>query len=243
MSGDDFSGDAAQYAALQEEMSQPSSEDMWGAVPEELPLDDAEYQEGMRQANAQHPQYLQEQARARQQQAEAAQQQQQQQQSEDYRMNEDPIGYFQAKMQGMQNHLTQDRFVGVVERSERQAREQWSDYDEACEHLERGRLAELERAYPDAHPKAAQLARHYGFQNPAQLRAALLNRDRVHVAATALQRGQSPAELYYALARQRGWAGKPAINKAEAAHMTRLADENPEAFDKAWDKLAASGRL
>jgi hypothetical protein len=236
MSGDDFSGDAAQYAELAQEMAQPSTEDMWGAPPEELPLDQAEYEQGVRQANDGHAQFLEQRRQERQQQA-------QQPRQEIPSTEEDPIGHFSHRMAQMEWHAGQKHFVDAVEHSERQARELISDYDEACEHLETGRMRELEMQYPDNHPQAKAIARHYGYPSPAHLRAACLNADRVNIVKHAMQTGQSPAQLYYKIAIMRGFQARPAINRHESRQMDRLYEENPEAWDRAFDQLAKNGRL
>jgi hypothetical protein len=155
---------------------------------------------------------------------------------------EDPIGYFRGQLGAVQNHLGQDRFWRGVEQSEKQAREEISDYSAACEHLERGRMAELERAYPD-NATVHRAAQQMGLPSASHLRAAMLNQDRIAVAQLAMQQGQSPAALYYQLAQQRGHKSQRAINKREAAIMEKLYVQDPKAFDRAWDEMARAGRL
>jgi hypothetical protein len=225
LSGDDFSNDAASYQALQAEIEQPSAEDMWGAPPEPLPIDQQEYVEGMRQANAGHGQYLEQQR----------QQQQAPRQPGVRDVEEDPIGHFSDRMAQTETHAMQQHILRGVESSERAARETIADYDEACEHLETSRMRELELAYPDRHPQAQAIAKHYGFRSPSQLRASLLNQDRLRVVDHALRTNQSPAELYYRLALQRGHVSHRGISRAEARQIENLNDEQ---FDQAWPEIA-----
>lgn len=151
-------------------------------------------------------------------------------------INEDPIGHFQARTalleqkleeaykgnQTTQQHVQQSEqqraFVDHVVRSEEAIRNPKSptykaDYDEACQHLGAGRVAELAIMYPDNSPQAQAVAQQYGMPSPAELRNAILNQDRIAVATQALQMGVSPAEMYYSLATQRGYR-TPATNGA-----------------------------
>lgn len=208
-------------------------------------------------------------------------------------VDEDPIGYFQAELakrdqviqqlqQGTQKNVEQvqaqqqeQAFWGAVERSEIEIRKTATDYDAACQHLEAGRVAELQVMLPDDSPQAQAYAAQFKA-TPAQLRAHLLNQDRIAVAQQALQLGMSPAQLYYSLAKQRGFkaaagAKNGAANGADKvietmrrgqsaaktisggggksdgvtsiAGLTELYADDPEAFDKAWDKAAHEGLL
>ena len=163
---------------------------------------------------------------------------------------DDPLSYFEGKVRQFQDWAGRNEFIGAVERSEREARENIADYDQAAEFLERGRIAELERMYPDRHPQAAAIARHHDFKSPAALRGAILNHDRIAVAQHALRNGQSPARLYYDIARQRGYEAKPGLDRHTSRQMVDLAnaaeDGNEQAgerFDKEWDALVRAGRL
>lgn len=138
-------------------------------------------------------------------------------------VEDDPIGFFQNELakrdklidelrtqttertQRTQAQLEEQQFWGEVQRSETAIRARVTDYDQACEHLETARVAELEIMFPDDSPRAQALAQHYGLQSPAHLRAATLNQDRIAVARQAMQLGIPPAELYYKLAIQRGF--------------------------------------
>ena len=154
----------------------------------------------------------------------------------------DPIGHFGARMQGLETAAGNEIFWHRVQVAETAAREAFSDYDAACEHLEDGRKAELARAYPDT-PEVAHAARQMGFQSPAQLRAAMLNRDRIAIAQQAIRLGMNPGHLYYQLAQQRGFKSTRGPNKVETKFMVKLADEDPERFDRAWDLMAKAGHL
>ena len=207
-------------------------------------------------------------------------------------VDEDPIGHFTGQLAQMQRTIQelqnggqqtrqqfeqsqqQQAFVSAVAQSEQAMRAAAPDYDAACEFLETGRVAELEAIYGDDNPQAAAMARHYGLPSVAHLRAAILNQDRITVAQQALMLGQSPAQLYYNLAKQRGY--KPAQQKQQTqaekqietarrgqkaartigggtgggpdnglniADLTNLYAEDPEAFDREWDKMARAGKL
>src|SRR5690606_35403732 len=129
------------------------------------------------------------------------------------------------------------------------------DYDKATTFLEESRVAELKALYPDRNPHALAMARQNGFQSIQQFRDYILNQDRITVAATAIQRGVSPAKFYYELAQQRGWQGRGASRSGgrgsrgssrgagmDIAKLADLAVEDPDEFDKQWDRWAASQR-
>jgi hypothetical protein len=96
-------------------------------------------------------------------------------------------------------------------------------------------MRQLEAAYPDRHPRAQQIAQHYGFASPSQLRQALLTQDKVSVIQQAVRSGQDPASLYYRLAQQFGYESKRGISRRESAQIDRLNDEQ---FDRAWPEIA-----
>ena len=162
--------------------------------------------------------------------------------------DEDPIGYFEHRMAEQQAVIEQlkngtqqfaqqtvqqqefQQFMSVVDRSEKEIRDSKSasykaDYDDACMHLEQGRIRELMRMYPDNSPYAVQAARQVGLQTAEQLRLWQLNQDRFAVAQQALQLGQSPAEFYYNLAQDRGYQPKAsnvvALKPQDKLEMTR----------------------
>jgi hypothetical protein len=226
MSGDPFAEDAQAYAALAQEIatdypaegeagSADPVMDMWGGNLEQPPLDQQQVDQGYRQ-----PQSL----------------------NSGYRdVNDDPIGHFEDRMAFMENAMgaysTGEQFWRAVDKSEAEARAQYSDYNEAVEHLERGRWAELERAFPDA------VLRQQGYANPAAVRMEMLNRDRMAVAQHALRMGQPPAKLYYEIALQKGFQSTRGPSRDETKQLLQLADRDPETFDRAWDALARKGYL
>jgi hypothetical protein len=139
---------------------------------------------------------------------------------------EDPVGYFEAVIAQQakqiedlvkgttttQEALQQDQqtrsFWNAVIQSETEIRKTAPDYDEATAHLEQGRVAELKAIYADDNPQAMALARQYGLSSVGELRNAVLNQDRIAVAQQAFSLGMSPAQLYYNLAKQRGYQPK-----------------------------------
>jgi len=266
MTMDDFEDDAAKYSALERELAQPDPETdhLTGGSPEPLPLNQAEVDQGYAEQNQRHAETVR--------QAEHQPRYQQHDDRQLPSVEEDPIGYFQARLDRMEGRppaaaqprqidvqedpigffsahvgalhqqAGEQRFWNGVEQSEKMARENISDYDDACQHLEQGRMAELERAYPD-NATVHRAAQQMGLQNAAALRETLLNRDRIAVAQLAMQQGRSPAELYYEVAQQRGYASKRSMNKRESAALQHLYATDPDKFDAAWDHLARRGRL
>lgn len=154
-------------------------------------------------------------------------------------VNENPVGFFMAKLaeqqkvieelrtgsqqtrQQIEQRQHEEQFWSRVQHSEVEARKSISDYDAAVEHLEKGRIAELELLLPDDSEVAQQAAQEAGFKTVAQLRVATLNQDRTSIAAQAMRSGRSPAEVYYQLAKQRGYAPKPAKSQMSAVEATR----------------------
>jgi hypothetical protein len=162
-------------------------------------------------------------------------------------VEEDPIGYFQNELakrdqviqqlqqgtqqsvQRVQQHQQQEQFWNVVKSSETAARAspEMADYDDACRHLEGMRVAQLAILYPDNDPNVQAYAARMGG-TPEQLRAYLLDQDRVAVAQTALQFGRSPAVDYYNLAKQHGYAPKGAKG-ANGQRKPTVAEQQIEA--------------
>lgn len=149
-------------------------------------------------------------------------------------IEEDPIGFFQHKLaqqeriihelrtgtqqnvQQVQQAHVEQQFWGAVERSEQTMRQTNPDYDPAVTFLEAGRVKELEVMVPD-NASGEAYAQQMGYPSAADLRVAMLNNDRVQVARQALQMGMSPAELYFSLAKQRGFQSKPAVPAVKRA--------------------------
>lgn len=212
---------------------------------------------------------------------------QQQQQAQPPSLDDDPIGYFEHRLaeqqmiieslqtgnqsfqRQTQEHFQEQQFWNGVERSEQQFRAATPDYDDAVKHLEDSRVAELKAIYADDSPGAIRMAQQNGFSSVAELRNAVLNQDRVSVAQQAFNLGMEPAQLYYNLAKQRGYAGKvPAQRAPNVIEMTRAGQQatqslsqggsgarddmtpgdiadlylrDPEAADKAFERMRSSG--
>lgn len=165
-------------------------------------------------------------------------------------VNEDPIGHFKALYEELKAEVQQSKqgsqqtaehlqaqaqhqqLLQIVQHSEQaildaKNPEAKPDYWEACAYLEGQRERELQRMYPDNAPFAHQYAQQQGFRSAAELRQAVLNHDRWAVAVQALQMGVSPAEFYYSLAQDRGYAPK-------------AKDVTPNGVDKAKLQIAAA---
>lgn len=188
--------------------------------------------------------------------------QQTQEQPKQPTVEEDPIGFFQAELakrdeviaelqsgtkqtsEQMEAARQEQAFWGTVERSEVEIRKTTPDYDDACRHLEEGRMAELQVILPDDSPQAQAYAAQFKL-TPAQLRAHMLNQDRISVAQQALQLGMSPAQLYYGLAKQRGFkaAAKPngKGNGAAAAEAAKTAAAAAQRGQRASQSIGGSG--
>lgn len=154
-------------------------------------------------------------------------------------VHEDPVGFFMHKIaeqervieelrngtktatEQVQRQQQEQQFWGLVERSEVEARQRVTDYDDAVRHLEMGRIAELEVMLPDDSPEAQQAAAEAGFRTVADLRAHTLNMDRIAVAQQALRMKRSPAALYYELAHKRGYQPKQAASKVTPVQATK----------------------
>ena len=148
-----------------------------------------------------------------------------------------------------------------------------SDYDLACEHLKSHRMGELAHLYPDNSPLAQQEAHQQGYPSPAHLRAAILQNDAMGIAQRAFQLGVPPATLYYEAAKTRGYRtpsangaapngkietakrgqratmtisggeGRKSANDLSMSDLSDLYLEDPEEFDKQWEKMKRAGKL
>lgn len=262
--------DDAQYAALAAELAEPDpdlpdfSPAAGGeATPDageygearQAPDEDAERNERITAAAAQADQL--------QDQFEAWQQQQQRGPS----LEENPIGYFQHQL-AIRDQADAERrhnaFWRAVEITEQQMRQTTPDYDDACKHLEGVRMAQLELTYPDDDPRAHMAARQLGLGSPAQLRTAILANDAAQVAQMAAARGRNPAQMYYDLAVKSGFrSGSQTMEAARRGQratgnyarseqrrgrvmsekqLTDLYTDDPEAFDREWERYAAAQR-
>jgi hypothetical protein len=218
-------------------------------------------------------------------------------------VNEDPIGHFTEKVARLEAALahTYQQTEQVQRQRQAQVQEQqfWNhvraaedtyrpttpvvvvdgknvhDYDLACEHLRAHRMTELTHLYPDNSQVAMAEARQYGLPSPAHLRAAILQSDAVGIAQRAYQLGISPAQLYYAAAKGRGYVtpagtptgktpngkiettkrgqkaaltisggeGRKSTNDMSISDLSDLFVDDPEEFDKQWDRMARAGKL
>lgn len=148
-------------------------------------------------------------------------------------LEEDPIGHFQAKLAEQQRVIdelrgtatktqqqlakeAEDRqFWANVNAQEAQFRKAAPDYEDAMTHLATSRMAEYQAIYPDDSPQAVQFAAENGFKSVADLRVALLNQDGLAIAQQAMRMGRNPSQVYYDLAKQRGYTGKAAAKAAQ----------------------------
>lgn len=202
------------------------------------------------------------------QQADQGQTQQQAQQQQPPSLEEDPIGYIQHMEQTFKSQLaerdkvidelkgnhekTSEQFqqdqqarqlMNVVQRSEQEIVEQAPDYPQACEHLEQGRRGELQAMYPDESQLAHALARQEGFNSPSELRDAIINQERIAIAQHAVKVGASPAQLYYDLAKQRGYSPQQANGNGAANGANGAAEQASQAIEAARRGTKASNTL
>jgi hypothetical protein len=228
---DDFSGDAAAYSNLAREVaSSDPTDDLLGHTEPET-LDRQQVEHGYRQANQQHQRAA----------AQGPQQQQRQREQDQLDRDTDPVGYLENRIARVADHSVQQAqhaqqmaVARGVEHSENQARQAFSDYDQAVHHLESQRMGELRQLFPDAALKAQ------GHSNPQAVRDQMLNRDRMGIVHMAMQRGMSPAALYYQLALNKGYQSQRGVNTHELNFMENASDDD---FDKGWEILKRRGQL
>lgn len=172
---------------------------------------------------------------------------------------DDPIAYLERtnkRIDSIHSAIEHKRFLDHVGQAEDEFKATTPDYHDAAEFLEKSRRNELAALYPDRSPQAHLMARQNGFKTPAQMREAIFRRDAQTVAVQAMQAGVNPAEAYYNLAKGRGFqsrgGGRAAPSggqasrgsKAAAVNLDKLSDlyvDDPEAFDREWEKAARSG--
>ncbi len=184
-------------------------------------------------------------------------------------INEDPIGHFQAKtalleqqlaeLHGTtaktQEQMTQERaqrqFWGEIEAQETEFKSKTPDYGDATMFLEQSRMNELKLMFPDDAPGAIQLAQENKLGSVEELRWAMLNADRISIAQQAKRVGVNAGQLYYNLAKHRGYQGKqapaaevPKVNPAMAAAKAGQAAVNAMRSgavtnnEMTWDDIA-----
>lgn len=176
-------------------------------------------------------------------------------------INEDPIGYFQAKVTALESQLAEKdkaigqtreqfeaeqqrrQFWGAVQRAENEFKARMPDYDDATTHLEAARIRELEIMFPDDSEQAYAIAQQAGLRTPADLRIATLNQDRTSVARQAFQLGMNPAELYYKLALQRGFQPKGAQAKVTPVQAARAGQAAAKSLSSGSGGTGSNGAM
>ncbi|HEY1245294.1 MAG TPA: hypothetical protein VGF29_10745, partial [Hyphomicrobiaceae bacterium] len=88
-------------------------------------------------------------------------------------INEDPVGHFAHRATSLEFQAAQQAQIDqgrnirdYVERSEKTAREELNDYDDAVRHLETAHRRRIAEMFPDS-PHTATLAHQYGLRSPA----------------------------------------------------------------------------
>lgn len=154
---------------------------------------------------------------------------------------EDPVTHFDARAgrleqhaAALHNHVQQQQLYAHVERDEKAAEQEFSDYWDAVSHLEATRVREIAEQFPSN--KANDLvAQSRGYRNAAALRDAQLAWERSQVVLTAAQRGASPARLYYQLAQSHAGYRPRAVPKSVMSRtLQALKSGTPEESEKAW---------
>lgn len=174
--------------------------------------------------------------------AEARNKQKQQEEPQPPSLDEDPVAFFQYQNEQLRQELnglkgnvetTQkqheeayaaQQFMGGVRRAEETFAQQKPDYWEAADHLRSARMQQLGLIYPD-NPKTDAMAQEMGLPNAQALREVHLQNEVTMYAQAAIQTGQSPAEVFYNMARYTGWQGKqpPAVSPQQKADMAKSA--------------------
>jgi hypothetical protein len=262
----DDEDDDRQYAALEAEMSEPvedGSDDGWTGSSGSDDGDSGEYRapEREHEASATDDEEI-ERASLQADEYEYQQRASYGQQQERPSIYDDPIAHvreIQQEMQAQRSQREYQQFLGTIEQHENAFKAMTPDYHDAAEYLEKARKSELNRLYPDNSPQAHVLARQHGYATPAKLREAVFINDAQTVARQALQMGKNPAAVYYELASDRGFRGKGSTRSGgrssggrsggrssgnpSTAKLLDLYTDNPEEFDKQWDRMQKTGVL
>lgn len=102
-----------------------------------------------------------------------------------------------------------------VSLSEQEFSKSTPDYFDAVRHLVDSRMNEMSIMYPDDDPQVLEYVISQGFAHPSQWRHAMVMREAHSIGQQALRARQNPAQIYYNLAKHRGWSGpKPAAATA-----------------------------
>lgn len=125
----------------------------------------------------------------------------------------------QSAQEALQAQQQEKVFWDEVGRSMDAYKAQQPDFDAAMNHLVSTRQKEMETFYPDG-PQIDAYAQQFGYPSAAHLRHALMQQEGQQIAMTAFQTGRSPAELYYMMAQQKGYAAQPVAPPAPVTpHM------------------------
>jgi len=140
-------------------------------------------------------------------------------------IDEDPVAFFEHQTRQLQTELEaikgesqrerQERdqaqqyqtFLGSVASEEQRFAQQTPDYFEAADHLRNVRLNQLQAIYPST-PQGDQYAQSNGYASAEAMRVAHLESEVISYSQSAMQTGQSPAAVFYNLAKQNGYQGK-----------------------------------
>lgn len=112
------------------------------------------------------------------------------------------------------------------------------DYNDAVQHLARARETELRMMYPEDDPNVIEWVKGQGYPNVAFWRAEAMAAEARNIARQAMGRGQRPAEVFYSLAKTRGWAGKP-----QAQEQPALKPAQPQKIETIRKGMDAPGSL
>lgn len=145
-------------------------------------------------------------------------------------LDEDPVAFFehqtkalQTELEAMKGETQREReeraqadqyqsFMTTISSEEQKFAQQQPDYFEAANHLRTVRLDQLKSIYPST-PQGDAYAQNYGYASAEAMRNAHLENEVITYSQTAMQTGQSPAAVFYSLAKQNGYSGNkpPAV--------------------------------
>lgn len=122
----------------------------------------------------------------------------------------------------------QQQLGQYVQVHEQQFAAQTPDYMQALAHLQTARDAELRIFMPDDQPEAWANAKKAGFSSPAEYRASAMRSEAMQIARHARANNVNPAELFYNLAKTRGYAGVSApVATQQQPAIVQQAQPNP----------------
>jgi len=114
----------------------------------------------------------------------------------------------------------QQQLGQYVQVHEQQFAAQTPDYMQALAHLQTARDAELRIFMPDDQPEAWANAKKAGFSSPAEYRASAMRNEAMQIARYARANNVNPAELFYNLAKTRGYA-TPVASPVQQQQVTQ----------------------